>query len=141
MTRFAWQDEYSVQDAGLDAQHQQLLAIMNELAAEIGRGEDLRREVADRLFGQLAGFVMSHFAFEEQRMVDSGVPLEKVIAHRHSHDGLIRQVQTLQAEVERGERSLADVLPFLYGDWLINHICTVDHEYVPYLQAAAPAPG
>ena len=70
MTRFAWQDEYSVQDAGLDAQHRQLLAIMNELAAE----------------------------------------------------------------VERGERSLADVLPFLYGDWLIDHICTVDHEYVPYLQ-------
>ena len=140
MTRFEWLDEYSVHDAELDAQHQQLLAIMNELAAEIGRGEDLRREVADRLFGKLAGFVMSHFAFEEQRMIDSGVPLEKVMAHRQAHDGLIRQVQALQAEVERGERSVVDLLPFLYGDWLINHICNVDHEYVPYLRAAAPGP-
>ena len=141
MTRFAWQDEYSVRDAELDAQHRQLLAIMNELAAEIERGEALRRDVADHLFGKLAGYVMSHFAFEEQRMIDSGVPAEQVKAHRHAHDGLIRQVQALQAEVERGERNLADVLPFLYGDWLISHICTVDHDYVPYLQAAAPAAG
>lgn len=136
MTRFAWQDDYSVRDAELDAQHQQLLAIMNELADEIGHGDALRREVADHLFGELARYVMSHFAFEEQRMIESHVPAEAVLTHRQAHNELIRQLQTLQAEVERGESSLADVLPFLYGDWLISHICTIDQEYVPYLQSA-----
>lgn len=134
MARFDWQDEYSVKDATLDAQHQQLLAVINALADTIANGEQRTPNAADRLFADLARYVMAHFAYEEQRMGEAGYPEDRLLEHRHAHDALVRQVQTLQVEVERGEKGLDDVLPFLYGDWLIAHICTMDHDYVRYLR-------
>lgn len=139
MARFEWQDEYSVSDTVLDEQHRQLLAVINALADEIGRGPRRHPDAADRLFGSLARYVVEHFAYEEQRMAEAGYPDDRLLTHRHAHDTLVRQVQALQEGVERGEMRLEEVLPFLYGDWLIAHICTLDHDYVAYLQGVAPA--
>lgn len=134
--RFAWQDEYSVQDDTLDAQHRRLLEVINALADAVARGRDGHPQAADRLFAELARYVVDHFSYEEQRMADAGYPDDLLLAHRQAHDGLVRQVQALQGQVERGDIGLGDVLPFLYGDWLIAHICTLDHDYVRYLQTA-----
>ena len=31
--------------------------------------------------------------------------------------------------------TMRELLPFLYGDWLVNHICVSDADYAPYLAA------
>ena len=75
-------------------------------------------------------------------MVHAKYPDELLLGHRHAHDALVRHVQTRQAQVDRGAMSLGEALRFLYGDRLIAHICTMDHDYVRYLQAvpASEAP-
>lgn len=138
MARFEWQDEYSVNDAALDEQHRQLLAVINALADEIALGERRHPDATDRLFGSLARYVVEHFAYEEQRMAAAGYPEDRLLTHRQAHDALVLQVQSLQEGVERGETRLEEVLPFLYSDWLIAHICTLDHDYVDYLKGMAP---
>ena len=43
-------------------------------------------------------------------------------------------VQEFERRLDEGDPStLADMLPYLYGDWLIQHICGTDMDYCEYL--------
>ncbi len=137
MDSFTWKPEYSVGDAALDGQHRGLIGIMNRLRtllqspalAEAG-GE------VEAVFDDLARYIAEHFAYEELRMADAGYPLERLAEHRHEHDELVRHVRSFHAEVAEGRYDgLQALLPYLYGEWLIHHICTSDMDYRPYLGA------
>ena len=67
-------------------------------------------------------------------------PFDKLAAHRAEHQALIRHVQDYHARVASGDlEGLRDLLPYLYGEWLIHHICQNDQDYTSYLQAATAA--
>lgn len=137
MEMFVWKDEFSVGDATIDKQHRELIALMNDLyeliclpEAERGAG------MIDHLFGGLAEYIYTHFAYEEQRMVDARYPAGKLAAHREEHNKIVRQIRQFHAKVTEGDHeALKDLLPYLYGDWLIHHICETDMDYRPYLDA------
>ena len=135
MNRFEWKPEYSVDDAEIDRQHTEMIAIINELAAVL-RGEG-PSDGARRVFDQLARYVTTHFAYEEERFTRAGLPDDKIAAHQAEHNAILRQVQQFERVIESGDAAaLQEMMPFLYGDWLIHHICGTDKEYVPYLTAA-----
>lgn len=142
MTYFAWLPDYSVGDATLDAQHQELIKLMNELHALLHEPADAQNEGRiETIFSGLAAYIVKHFAYEEQRIAAAGYPEEKLAAHRHEHDALVKQVRQYQTKVLAGEHeSLKDLLPYLYGEWLIHHICQRDRDYMPYLAAQAVLP-
>lgn len=137
MDQFVWKPEYSVGDATIDRQHQELIVLMNDLyqllqlpEAEQGEG------MIDHLFGGLAEYIYTHFAYEEQRMVDARYPEASLAKHREEHNKIIRTIRQYHAQTSEGNTAaLKDLLPFLYGDWLIHHICESDMDYVPYLKA------
>lgn len=140
MTHFVWNDEYSVGDATLDAQHQELIRLMSELHALLQTPQAADEQQAERIFEGLAAYIVHHFAYEEQRMADAGYPVDKLAAHRAEHQALIRHVQDYHARVSAGDLDgLRDLLPYLYGEWLIHHICQNDQDYTSYLQAAGAA--
>lgn len=137
MTHFVWIDEYSVGDATLDEQHQELIRLMSELHALLQKPEAVDGPQAEKIFDGLAAYIMHHFAYEEQRMADAGYPVDKLAAHRAEHQALIRHVQEYHARVSAGDlEGLRDLLPYLYGEWLIHHICQNDQDYTGYLQQA-----
>lgn len=140
MGNFSWQPEYSVGDATLDAQHQQMIAILNELADLLsGKGGDAA-VTPRRVFDDLAQYVTAHFAYEEQRMADAGYPIDKIEEHRHEHQHLLAALQTLESHVDSGDtQALEELMPLLYGEWLIHHICESDKDYTPYLNAPPAA--
>lgn len=142
MTYFAWLAEYSVGDATLDAQHQELIKLMNELHTLLHEPAVAQSdERIETIFGGLAAYIVHHFAYEEQRIASAGYPEEKLAAHRHEHDALVKQVRQYQRRVLAGEHQiLKELLPYLYGEWLINHICQRDRDYMPYLAAQAVPP-
>jgi hemerythrin len=139
MTYFVWKPDYSVGDATLDAQHQQLIQVMNELYELLHEPEAGQSDGrVEFIFGGLADYIVKHFAYEEQRMFDAGYPDDKLAAHRHEHNELVKHVRGYHAKVIEGDRDgLKELLPYLYGEWLIHHICQQDQEYMPYLQAKA----
>lgn len=115
--------------------------MINRLAALICGGEGADGISAQSIFDQLAGYVSSHFAYEEQRMIDAGYPIGRVEAHRLEHRRILRELQAYEAHFESGEPgTLRELLPFLYGEWLTRHICELDHDYMPYL-AGQPRAG
>lgn len=139
MTYFAWKEDYSVGDATLDAQHRQLVDVMNELYELLHEPEERQSEGrVEFIFAGLADYIVKHFAYEEQRMIDAGYPEDKLAEHRHEHDELVKHVRRYHAKVSEGDLTgLKELLPYLYGEWLIHHICQQDREYMPYLQAKA----
>ena len=132
---FVWKDEYSVGDATIDRQHRDLIGLMNELydllslpVSEQGEG------MVDHLFGGLAEYIYTHFAYEEQRMVDARYPENLLAQHRGEHNAIVKKIRHFHIEVAEGNHdALQELLPFLYGDWLIHHICESDMGYREYL--------
>lgn len=135
MKAFDWQDDYSVGDATIDKQHRKLIDILNRLH-ELLNDETLHDIDAEAgaVFDQLAEYVMTHFTYEEQAMADAGYPLEKIVQHKRQHEALLGTVQTVMQAYQDGDtRALGELLPYLYGDWLIEHICHSDKDYSSYL--------
>lgn len=135
MDRFEWQAGYSVDDAEIDRQHAELIAIINELAEQL-RGEGPTGS-AHRLFDQLAQYVTTHFAYEEERIARAGFPEDRIAGHQAEHNVILRQLQAFERVFESDNAAaLQEMMPFLYGDWLIHHICGSDKEYAPYLSGS-----
>lgn len=134
MGNFAWQADFSVGDETIDSQHRKLIEILNELGDLLGGTQEHAAVTPRRLFDDLALYVTSHFAYEEKRMVDAGYPLEKVEEHCAEHRKLLKTLQGFETHVERGDpQALEEMMPFLYGEWLINHICVSDKDYARFL--------
>lgn len=135
MKSFQWHDHYAIGHATIDEQHRKIVDIINLLHEVLNDGAHLEECTgAGKVFDQLAEYVMTHFSYEEQLMVDAGYPVEKIAEHKRTHDKLLSDVQDVMHAYQDGDtKALAELLPFLYGDWLINHICHTDKDYAPYL--------
>lgn len=137
MNTFDWKPEYAIGHAAIDAQHQQLIAILNELAALLQDGTAAPGDAAHKVFGHLAQYVTAHFAFEEDLIGRAGYPADLLAAHRAEHDRILSQVQDFETVFESGDAEvLRQLMPFLYGEWLIHHICGTDKDYAPYVADA-----
>ena len=125
-----WKDYYSVGEDSLDAQHKQIISMINDLyvAMETGK-ENAERE---RLLDQMVKYTMSHFQREEQIMQACGYPdLEN---HKEEHDKMRRRTLALRTNLKLV--TAHDLLSFL-KEWFIKHIQAEDKCYVPYVSVAA----
>ncbi|KPL76552.1 hemerythrin [Ornatilinea apprima] len=125
-----WMDEYSVQVAELDQQHQKLIELINLLHDEMRQGKG--RESLGRILDQLIEYTRVHFTTEEDWMARAGYA--GLAAHREEHRALTRQVEELQDQHRAGSRTLSlEVMVFL-KDWLVNHIQKTDQKYSDVLK-------
>jgi len=127
-----WTDDLSVGISSIDAQHQRLVAMTNDLHAAIvsGRGAAV---VARTLVGLLA-YTVSHFAYEEKLLGETGYPgFEQ---HHAEHQRLVGAIKELQRDLAAGKPALSvDVRQFL-KNWLRTHIRGTDQKYSQHLQAS-----
>lgn len=126
---FTWKPEYSVHIGTIDAQHQSLLAIGDELhvAMTTGQGQAKMGKILNRLIQYTA----SHFAHEERLMQKHGYP--DFAAHKAEHDTLVAKVTKFEADFKAGHIGMSiEVLEFL-KDWLVGHIQGSDRKYVACL--------
>lgn len=134
---FVWDAElYSVGDATLDDQHQRLLVALNRLYALVHEEGGMRNSVgAQAVLNELTHYIVEHFAYEEQRLQESAYPLASLDQHRAEHNAFVVKVQGFDRRLNADDPDvLAEMLPYLYGDWLIQHICGTDMSYRAYLQ-------
>jgi hemerythrin len=130
MALFEWSNDYSVGIAEIDAQHQRLVAMLNQLSDAMRSGKG--SQVLDRVLGDLVAYTGTHFATEERLMQANGYP--DFPRHKREHDQLTAQVLDLQQSLRAGSAVLSvDLLHFL-KDWLTQHILGSDKRYGPFLQ-------
>ncbi len=127
MTLIQWNEEMSVNNEEIDAQHKKLIFILNNL--QIAVAERQNREVLSKIIEALVDYTQYHFSTEEKYFH----LLEPKLAEKHKkeHDNFVEKIKDFQEGYQNKRMLLSlDILEFL-RDWLINHILGTDKKCAP----------
>lgn len=121
-----WHDNYTVHDAEMDAHHQRLFAIVNDLHQAMFT-KQAKIEI-EKILARLVEHTQTHFAAEERLMQARGYA--GFALHKAEHERLLRQLGELGREFHKADSNVAaDMLTFLIKDWLVGHILSLDKDY------------
>jgi len=125
----SWSPEHSVKIAELDAQHQRLFRIVQDLEGAIaaGRGQQAIEAIIDRA----VNYTIDHFSTEEGLMEQYGYP--GLAAHRIEHNKLTLEISNLQKEHSAESPDAAERFLKFLRKWFDEHILKSDQEYAPFL--------
>jgi len=125
MAFITWKSEYSVGNDEIDAQHQKLIEMINELheAMTQGKGNKLVGEIVLKM----VDYSKVHFSAEEKMM------------QKYNYSGLTDQIAEDQAfvakaheyelQIKNGSFNVSISIATFLKDWLTNHILKVDKAY------------
>ncbi len=129
--RLEWRDEFNIGHPEIDAEHQQLLENINNLAKAL-QDEDMKS--VEEVLGFLEDYTVKHFGTELALMKQYQYPFMK--EHMEDHARFIKRVGSLKEELisERQDKlySLFRVNLFLF-DWLISHSTRVDKHLATFI--------
>jgi len=124
VTYMIWKDQYSVENALIDKQHQTLFELVNEVAEKVKAKNMI--EIKD-VIKRLAAYTVTHFRDEEALLKKAGYA--NLEDHQMIHAELLRKVQDLHQKLAMNQAvSLVSVIRFL-SDWLKDHILKDDMAY------------
>ena len=128
MALMKWSDMLSVKVARFDKEHQNLIAIINDLheAMMVGKG----KEVVTSILKRLMDYTSTHFKSEELVLSQYGYP--DLAQQKAEHKKFINQILDIQKQLLENKAFPSTVLSFL-RDWLNNHIMKEDKKYGSYL--------
>ncbi len=120
MPLVVWKDEFSVGVPMIDAEHRDLLDIINTLhdLAQSGAPADQLAATCDRLIAH----TVTHFDHEEARF--EGYP--RAQEHRRMHDKLKERVAAFRRDITSGNAVDGTKL---ITDWLAHHITGEDKAF------------
>ncbi|HWI54785.1 MAG TPA: bacteriohemerythrin [Desulfobacteria bacterium] len=128
MAYLAWDEKYSVGVKEIDAQHQKLIDLVNQLheAMKQGKGKDIMSQVLQTLINYTA----THFGTEEKYMTAFNYP--QFSLHKMEHEKFVKKVLDFQKDYNSGKLALTiDIMNFL-KDWLVSHIQGTDKKFGPF---------
>jgi hemerythrin len=123
-----WDERLSVGIQKIDAQHQELVKIINCLVENedaTGHSEPIA-QVLDRM----TQYAFYHFDTEETLMLQYGYPDYE--SHREEHTQFKMKTAKFCLDALQGKETLPDELLSYLRDWLTNHILKEDMKYKPY---------
>jgi diguanylate cyclase (GGDEF)-like protein/hemerythrin-like metal-binding protein len=129
LVRLIWRDSYQCGHPLMDAQHQALFALANELLAAVidGRAKEAVRSIIHKLLAH----TVQHFADEEALQRESGFPGWE--SHQRLHGELVQKALALERDFLAGELGVARVFEFLAYELVARHMLVADREFFPYL--------
>ncbi len=123
-----WSDELSVGIAEIDAQHQILVDLLNEIHEAIREGTTV--EVTKGIIDRLDQYTRIHFAVEECLMRILDYPDYE--RHKQEHDKLLTQLTELHIKLEKGKGAIGFELAFFLKGWITQHILEGDQRYAAH---------
>src|ERR1019366_6753273 len=120
----AWSNKFELDLPEIDAQHQVLVDLINQVWAAIVLKPD--REKALAILAELEKYTISHFAAEEIFMRE--IRYEQFAEHKGAHEEFVARIAEEKAKLLAGQAITLDLVRFL-KDWLINHILVSDKAY------------
>jgi len=125
MEEIIWQETFSVGIPEMDAQHQKLIAMINNLIAE-QKNVTAPETIADLLTGMM-DYTREHFRAEEYLMAEYGY--EEKDRHVKLHEEFIRKTLEFCSATGIGPNILSVALLEYLQKWLIDHILKEDMQY------------
>lgn len=136
MAYINWETRFSVGNATIDEQHQELFALINQAYETIGGDPIHEYEALWAILSKLIDYTRFHFTEEEGMMERAGYP--QLAQHREQHRALIRDTEEMLNTLESGEAAIgAEKLCQFIKQWIEQHVLTVDRGYMTYLAKTA----
>jgi hemerythrin-like metal-binding protein len=126
-----WKNDWEVGVREIDAQHRQLVSLLNQLHAAMKDGKG--KAVVGAILDSLIYYTKAHFSTEERLMQQCSY--RDLVAHQREHNLLTAKVLDFQRTFKSGGMVItADLMHFL-SKWMQEHICGSDKKYAPFLHA------
>ena len=122
MDAFVWDERYMTGEDIVDAEHQQLVRIINEVVEQVSNETPEAR--INAILSQLVDYAVVHFRHEEELMVETGCDPRFIAAHEQVHREFANQVIKMR-EFSGAGSGTEDLLRFLTS-WLAHHILGID---------------
>lgn len=110
----------------IDAEHRRLIDMIRRLDETSGHPNQV--EMVQGIMRELAAYVDEHFRNEEHLLAKAGYP--GLAAHRELHLAFKRKVDDIRLFAHFDAAELEQILLV----WLVEHIMTMDREYVPWVE-------
>lgn len=122
MKYLKWSDDYSVGIDDVDYEHQNLIAMINLIFAELEHRQNVD-EIA-RTMSDIHAEISAHFALEERIMRQADY--EEYEGHKNDHEVLLDQIRDMMDEIEQDPTAALDTLSDRLSDWFNIHFATFD---------------
>lgn len=133
MRALTWQRDWETGVAGLDLQHQAMVAAYNRLAEAI-HGNRVQGEVKQAISFLLL-YTETHFKDEEALMERHAFPDRE--AHRAEHQDCVRRIDALLALCRDGDPGTLGYLTDFFEHWLVSHFEGSDRRLAGLAEASA----
>lgn len=128
MKRIVWNDDFSLGNSVFDAQHRQLIDLINKTIQSL---ENSAPETdAIPLLRSLQEYARYHFEAEEAYMAEAAFP--GLDEHVSQHRYFFNRVQELDARLFSDESGIIYELSEFLSFWLIDHIVISDFKYASF---------
>lgn len=131
MGLMTWDESLRTGDKTVDAQHQSLFKLVNDLHDAIVAGK--AKEALDGTLNALTRYCVEHFRAEESLMQRSGYPA--FADHKAKHDELTKKATETVDDFRSGRLVLAISLSQFLADWLKTHIRGEDQKMVAWVRS------
>ena len=131
MPILSWRDEFNVNVKKIDAQHQKMLDLVNNLHTSVEACID--KEELKNLLIELVEFTSNHFSTEEKLMKEYAYPA--YAKHHREHRILIQHMNQLVAAVSDGKSPTFYSDYDVSSDWALVHITEYDKDLGAFLNS------
>jgi hemerythrin len=125
-----WSEQYSVGVERIDAQHKQIIDMVNLLHDALAK-KDASAEIKQVLVS-LVDYTQTHFVAEEKLMISVGYPAVDV--HLQKHAKLTSDLHGVLVRLRQGENISARRLFGLLRNWWTTHIERDDMQYGEWIR-------
>lgn len=122
MKYLEWNENFSVGVDSVDYEHQNLIAMINMIYAELEDRRDM--DQIRQTMAEVHLEISAHFALEERIMKDAGY--DEYPAHKSNHEDLLDQIRLLMDAIENEPDTALEKLSEELADWFGNHFRTYD---------------
>lgn len=123
MTLIEWRKEFETGVAEVDHEHKELVALINELHAQLDAGA--AKETISDFLGEVFGRISAHFALEETVMRKH--QYDEYAEHKADHEKLLDDLRDIMDDHEAGaDMNYEERLGIAVRDWFVNHFKTKD---------------
>jgi len=130
MAHIQWKERYNINYKEVDAQHRQLLDIMNQLMDLI---ESKRPpDELSVIFHRLCAYALDHFTLEERYLEACAYP--DLAQEKDDHGFFVGKILAFNERYDPTDPELLrEIFQFL-KTWYLGHILRTDMAYVPYVR-------
>lgn len=130
MAYFEWADDMVIDNGVIDADHQQLVTLVNRLHTATSEGQG--QEIVDQVLQEVLTYTIEHLRGEESLMASVNFP--HLAGHKVGHQKFIERLETLRTQYESGSMTVASQLSTVLRDWLSLHIRRDDKALRKFLK-------